>query len=43
MVAAVRSEEQPAALSDSGVAVTRLNLADGDAVSKAITDHNSRS
>ncbi|KAJ4346654.1 uncharacterized protein N0V89_010585 [Didymosphaeria variabile] len=41
IIAAVRSEEQAAALSDSGVNVTRLDLTDGEAVAKTIVDHDS--
>jgi saccharopine dehydrogenase-like NADP-dependent oxidoreductase len=40
IVAAVRSEEQAAALSSSGIDTIRLDLADREAVTKAIVDNN---
>ncbi|KAL1593713.1 hypothetical protein SLS60_010445 [Paraconiothyrium brasiliense] len=40
IIAAVRSEEQAAALSDSNVNVIRLDLSNGEAVSKTIADQN---
>jgi saccharopine dehydrogenase-like NADP-dependent oxidoreductase len=43
IIAAVRSEEQAAAFSDSGVTVIRLDLADGEAVKQAIIENNGTS